>query len=135
MSSSGEEQDGQHTPRTKALIHDVLRRAKKQAEGLDADLQTTNERLGHLEIAQIATSTRLQTLEQSVRSVDTSLAALLRRFDGFMAAGGSNNQRPDDIREEHANEDMFDENDYAGDTEDDRDRQRLRQNRRFSLCY
>jgi hypothetical protein len=44
----------------------------------------TNEKIGVLEATQLATNTKLGTIEASVARIDTSLAALLRRFDDLM---------------------------------------------------
>jgi hypothetical protein len=94
---------------------------KLHTDALDEDLQTMNEKLGQLELAQIDTNTKLGR-------VDTSLAALLRHFDDLMA-GSNNNQHQENS---HGNEHGSGENDeYSADTEvDDRDQRRLRHNRR-----
>jgi hypothetical protein len=57
---------------------------KKHTEGIDADVQVTNERIGVLDATQLATDTKLGTMEASVAHIDNSLAALLRRFDDLM---------------------------------------------------
>jgi hypothetical protein len=57
-----------------------VREVKKHTEGLDNDVQMTNEKIGVLESTQLATDTKLQTMEASVAHIDTSLAALLRRL-------------------------------------------------------
>ncbi|WVZ90355.1 LOW QUALITY PROTEIN: hypothetical protein U9M48_036664, partial [Paspalum notatum var. saurae] len=95
---------------------------------LDADLETTNEKLGQLEKSQIATTTKLGELEVSIGHVDTSLAALLKRFDDLMD-DSSKKKRQEDGSDGDSNRD--DNDDYAADTEiDDRDRRRLHHNRR-----
>jgi hypothetical protein len=53
-------------------------------EGIDNDVQVTNEKIGVLETSQHATDTKLGTMEASVAPIDTSLAALLRHFDDLM---------------------------------------------------
>jgi hypothetical protein len=58
---------------------------KKHTEGIDADVQVINERIGVLEATQLATDTKLGTMEASIARIDNnSLAALLRRFDDLM---------------------------------------------------
>jgi hypothetical protein len=57
---------------------------KKHTEGIDANVQVTNERIGVLEATQLATDTKLGTMEESVARINNSLAALLRRFDDLM---------------------------------------------------
>ena len=52
-------------------------------EGLDQDLQVTNDKIGQLEATQLASTTKLTGLEASVARMDRSLAALLKRFDDF----------------------------------------------------
>jgi hypothetical protein len=53
-------------------------------EGIDANVQVTNERIGVLEATQLTTDTKLGTMEASVAHIDNSLAALLRCFDDLM---------------------------------------------------
>jgi hypothetical protein len=53
-------------------------------EEIDADAQVTNERIGVLEATQLATDTKLGTMEASIARIDNSLAALLRRFNDLM---------------------------------------------------
>jgi hypothetical protein len=72
------------SPRTKGIVHALLGEVKKHIEGLDSDLQVTNEMIGVLEATQLASDTKLGTMETSVAHIDTSLAALLRRFDDLM---------------------------------------------------
>jgi hypothetical protein len=63
-----------------ALVHEV----KKHTEGIDADVRVTNERIGVLEATQLATDTKLGTMEASVARIDNNLAALLKHFDNLM---------------------------------------------------
>jgi hypothetical protein len=65
---------------------------KKHTEGIDADVQVTNERIGVLEATQLATDTMLGTMEASVAHIDNSLAALLRHFDDLMTRGHDRHQ-------------------------------------------
>jgi hypothetical protein len=53
-------------------------------EGIDADVQVTNERIGLLEVTQLATNTKLGTMEASVAHVDNNLGALFRCFNDLM---------------------------------------------------
>jgi hypothetical protein len=62
----------------------LVREVKKHAEGIDADVQVTNERICVLKVTQLATNTKHGTMEASVARTDNSLAALLRRFDDLM---------------------------------------------------
>ena len=130
MTGSGDDKTIPHSPRTKGIIQHFERKVKLHTEGLDSDLQVTNEKLGQLEATQIATNNKLASLEESVASVDKSLVALLRRFDAL------HNDDKEKYKEEKeaGHEDGGDDVDYTGDTEhDDRDtreRRRLRHNRR-----
>jgi hypothetical protein len=72
------------SPRTNGIVQALVREVKKHTEGIDADVQVTNERIGVLEATQLATDTKLGTMEASVAHIDNSLAALLRRFDDLM---------------------------------------------------
>jgi hypothetical protein len=85
---AGPTDDDEHTspqsPRTKGIVQALVREVKKHTEGIDADVQVTNERIGVLEATQLATNTKLRTMEASVARIDNSLAALLRRFDDLM---------------------------------------------------
>jgi hypothetical protein len=72
------------SPRTKGIVQALVREVKKHTEGIDADVQVTNERTGVLEATQLATDTKLGTMEASVAHINNSLAALLRRFDDLM---------------------------------------------------
>jgi hypothetical protein len=80
--------DDQHTPpqspRTKGIVQALVREVKKHMEGLDNDVQMTNDTIGVLEATQLATDTKLGTMEAFVARIDTSLAALLRHFDDLM---------------------------------------------------
>jgi hypothetical protein len=82
---AGRTDDDQHTPpqspRMKGIVQALVREVKKHAEGIDADVQVTNERISVLEATQLATDTKLGTMEASVARINNSLAALLRRFD------------------------------------------------------
>ena len=120
----------QHSPRTKGIIQHFERQVKLYTEGLDNDLQVTNDKIGQLEATQIATNTKLTGVETSVARIDKSLVALLRRFDEMHA-------QTIDGRDQHNKKDArVEENwdDYVADTEQDdqdaHDRRRLRTNRR-----
>jgi hypothetical protein len=80
--------DDEHTPpqspRMKGIVQALVREVKKHTEGIDDDVQVTNERIGVLEATRLATDTKLGTIEASVARIDNSLAALLRHFDDLM---------------------------------------------------
>jgi hypothetical protein len=65
---------------------------KKHIEGIDANVQVTNERIGVLEATQLATDTKLWTMEASVAHIDNSLATLLRCFDDLMTREDNQHQ-------------------------------------------
>jgi hypothetical protein len=75
---------------------------KNHTEGIDADVPVTNERIGVLEATQLATNTKLGTMEASVARIDNSLAALLRRFGDLMT-------REHDRHQGHNNNNNYDE--------------------------
>ena len=116
-----------HSPRTKGIIQHFERKVKLHTEGLDNDLQVTNDKLGQLEATQIATNNKLTSLEASVASVDKSLAALLQHFDDFHTKDKEANKEEDRVVDNY-------DDDYTADTEHDerdtRERRRLRHNRR-----
>jgi hypothetical protein len=82
---AGPMDDDEHTPPqspcTKGIVQALVRKVKKHTEGIDADAQGTNERIGVLEATRLTTDTKNGTMEASVARIDNSLAALLRRFD------------------------------------------------------
>jgi hypothetical protein len=84
----GSTDDDEHTPpqspRMKGIVQALVCEVKKHTEGIDTDVQVTNERIGVLEATQLATDTKLGTMEESVARINNSLAALLRRFDDLM---------------------------------------------------
>jgi len=127
MRGSGDD-DGslQQSPRTKNFIQHFRREMLQYTEGVDKDLQVTNEKIGQMETAQIATNTKLAGLETSVARVDRSLAALLRRFDELQGKAPSE-------KDENSKNDWEDA-DYVADTELDAEdtapRRRLYTNRR-----
>jgi hypothetical protein len=92
--------DDEHTPpqspRMKGIVQALVREVKKHTEGIDADIHVTNERIGVLEATQLATDTKLGTMEASIARVDHNLAALLRCFDDLMT-------REHDRHQEHNN--------------------------------
>jgi hypothetical protein len=81
--------DDEHTPPQspckKGIVQALVHEVKKHTEGLDADVQVTNEKIGVLEATQLATQLASQEMEASVAHIDNSLAALLRHFDDLMA--------------------------------------------------
>jgi hypothetical protein len=132
---AGPTDDDEHmppqSPRTKGIVHALVREVKKHTKGIDADVQVTNERIGVLEATQLATDTKLGTMEVSVARIDTNLATLLRRFDDLMTREhdrhqGHNNKN--NILDEQI-EDNWDE--YSADSElDNHDAQRSVQHTR-----
>jgi hypothetical protein len=110
----------QQSPCTRGIIQHFERQVQRHTEGLDNDMQVTNDKIGQLEATQIATNTKLTGLETAVGNIDKSIAAVLRRFDELHAK--TNEQRDDR------------EDEYIVDTEqDERDahhRRRLRTNHR-----
>jgi hypothetical protein len=68
----------------KGIVQTLVREVKKHTEGLDNDVHMTNEKIGVLEATQLATDTKLGTMEASVARINTSLIALLRHFDDLM---------------------------------------------------
>jgi hypothetical protein len=127
--------DDEHTPpqspRTKGISQALIREVKKHTEGIDADVQVTNERIGVLEATELATDTKLGTMEASVARIDKSLAALLRHFDDLMT-------REHDRHQGHNNNNNYDEqvndnwDEYSADSElDDHDARRLVQHNHY----
>jgi hypothetical protein len=113
------------SPRTKGIVQALVREVKKHTEGIDADVQVTNERIGVLEATRLATDTKLGTMEASVARIDNSLAALLRSFDDLMT-------QEHDWHQGHNNNNNYDEqiddnwDEYSADLElDDHDTHRL----------
>jgi hypothetical protein len=74
-----------HSPRTKGIIQHFVRLVKTHTEGLDNELQVTNEKMGQLEATQIDTNTKHANVEVTVAHIDKSLVALLRWFDEMHA--------------------------------------------------
>jgi hypothetical protein len=113
------------SPCMKGIVQALVRKVKKHTEGTDADVQITNERIGVLEATQLATDTKLWTMEASITRIDNSLAALLRHFDDLMTqehdrhqGDNSNNNYDEQV------DDKWDE--YSADSElDDHDARRL----------
>jgi hypothetical protein len=102
------------------LVHDV----KKHTEGLDADVQVTNEKIGVLEATQLATDTKLGSMKSSVARIDTSLAALLRHFDDLVIREHDRHQGHNNNNHDEQVEDNSDE--YSANSElDDHDARRL----------
>jgi hypothetical protein len=79
----------------------LVREVKKHTEGLENDVQMTNEKIGVLEATQLATDTNLGTMEASVACIDTSLATLLRRFDDLMTREHDRQQGHDNYNNNH----------------------------------
>jgi hypothetical protein len=77
-----------------ALVCEV----KKHTEGLDNDVQMTNEKIGVLEATQLATGTKLGTMEASVARIDT------RRFNDLMTREHDRQQGHNNLNNNHLNE-------------------------------
>jgi hypothetical protein len=64
---AGPMDDDEHTPPqspcTKGIVQALVRKVKKHIEGIDADAQGTNERIGVLEATRLATDTKNGTME------------------------------------------------------------------------
>jgi hypothetical protein len=118
--------DDEHTapqyPRMKGIVQALVREVKKHTEGIDADVQVTNERIGVLEVTQLATNTKLGTMEASVAHISNNLAALLRHFDDLMTREHDQHQGHNNNNNNY--DEQVDDNwdDYSADSElDDHD--------------
>jgi hypothetical protein len=107
------------------IVQALVREVKKRTEGIDADVQVTNERIDVLEATRLATDTKLGTMEASVARINNSLAALLRHFDDLMT-------REHEWHQGHNNNNNYDEqvndnwDEYSADSElDDHHARRL----------
>jgi hypothetical protein len=117
------------SPWTKAFMQHFERKVREHTNGLNEDVQVTNELLGQLELAHIntnsklglletaqyATNTKLAALETSIAGINTNLTALLRRFDDLNASGENQRQEYKNNEGDHV-EDNFDE-EYSADSE------------------
>ena len=100
---------------------------REYTNGIYNDFQVINEKIGQMEAAQIANSTKLAGLETTVGRVDKSLAALLRCFDEFHTKMNDQHRRRGQEEEDGAENSGAD---YAADTEvEDQGQRRLRRNR------
>jgi hypothetical protein len=111
-----------------ALVLEV----KKHTEGLDNDVQMTNEKIGVLEVTQLATDTKLGTMEAYIARIDTSLAALLRHFDDLITREHDRQQGHNNYNNNHLDEQVEDNwDEYSTDSElDNHDARRLTQHNR-----
>jgi hypothetical protein len=105
------------------------RKVREHTNGLNEDVQVTNELLGQLELAHINTNsklglletaqyapnTKLAALETSIAGINTDLTALLRRFDDLNARGENQRQEYKNNDGDHV-KDNFDE-EYSADSE------------------
>jgi hypothetical protein len=142
MTGTADESDGSkntmpQSPRTKRIIQHFEKKVKEHNEGIDNDLQVTNEKIGQLEATQIDTNTKVTGLEVSITRIDKSLGALLRRFDEMYAKTtegyDENSKKKDDKTKDGKDDESLDDNwvAYSGDTEqEDQDHRRQRTNRR-----
>jgi hypothetical protein len=56
--SADDDQHAPQSPRTKGVVQALVCEVKKHTEGLDNDVQMTNEMIGVLEATQLATDTK-----------------------------------------------------------------------------
>jgi hypothetical protein len=74
MAGSEEEDHSLHqSPHTRGIIQHFERQVQRHTEGLDNDMQVTNDKIGQLEATQIATNTKLTGLETAVGNIDKRL--------------------------------------------------------------
>ncbi|XP_062227319.1 uncharacterized protein LOC133925396 [Phragmites australis] len=102
-----------HSPRTKGIIQHFERQIRIQVEGLDDDIQTTNERLGQLESTQIATGATLNEMKTAQTTTNNNLANIMTQLQDL-------SQQFANIVQNQAAHNEIDEQgnvDYAGDTE------------------
>jgi hypothetical protein len=92
----------------------------------------TNEKIVVLEATQLATDTKLGTIEASVARIDTSFAALLRRFDDLMTREHDRHQGHNNNNNNNYDEQVNDNwDEYSTDSElDDHDARRPVQHNR-----
>jgi hypothetical protein len=114
--------DDQHTPpqspRTKGIVQALVREVKKHTEGLDNDVHMTNEKIGVLKATPLATDTKLGTMEVSIARIDTSLAALMRRFNDLMTREHDRQQGHNNYNNNHLDEQVEDNwEGYSADSE------------------
>jgi hypothetical protein len=102
------------SPHTKGIVQALVREVKKHTEGLGADVQVTNEKIGVLEATHLSTDTKLRTMEASIAHIDTNFAALLRRFDDLMT-------REHDQHQGHNNDTTINNNNHDEQVEDNWD--------------
>ena len=81
MAGSEAEDEVQHSPRTRGIISHFERQVRLHTDVLDEEVHVTNERLGHLEMSQIATNTKITRMEASLGAITTSLTAILQRLE------------------------------------------------------
>jgi hypothetical protein len=113
-------------------VQALVREVKKHTEGLDIDVLMTNEKIGVLEATQLATDTMFGTMEASVAHINTSLAALLSRFDDLMTREHDRQQGHNNYNNNHLNEQVEDNwDEYSADSElDSHDARRQAQHNR-----
>jgi hypothetical protein len=56
----------------KGIVQSLVREVKKYTKAIDADVDVTNEKIGVLEATQLATDTKLGTMEPSITRIDKS---------------------------------------------------------------
>jgi hypothetical protein len=126
LTMAGPMDDDEHappqSPRTKGIVQALVRELKKHTEGIDVGVQVTNERIGVMEATQLATDTKLGTMEASIAHIDNSLAALLWHFNDLMTREHDRHQGYNNNNKNY--DDQVDDNwdEYSADLElDDHD--------------
>jgi hypothetical protein len=107
-------------------VQTLVRVVKKHTEGHDNDA------------TQLATDTKLGTMEASIAHIDTSLAALLRHFDDLMRREHDQQQGHNNLNNNHLDEQVEDNwDEYSADSElDNHDaRHSAQHNRRHKLKF
>jgi hypothetical protein len=105
-------------PHRKGIVQSLVREVKKHMERLDNDVHMANEKIGVLEATQLATDTKLGTMEASVARINTSLAALLRCFDDLMIREHDQRQGHNNYNNNHLDEHVEDNwDEYSADSE------------------
>jgi hypothetical protein len=78
----------------------------------------TNEKIGVLEATQLATDTKLGTMEAFVAHIDSSRAALLRCFDDLMTREHDQQQGHNNLNNNHLDEQVKDNwDEYSANSE------------------
>jgi hypothetical protein len=118
------------SPRMKGIVQALVREVKKHTEGIDADIEVTIKKIGVLKATQLATDTKLGTMEAFVARIDNSLAALLRCFDDLMTREHNRHQGHNNNHNHHDEQVKDNQDEYSADSKLDHDAHRpVRHNR------